>query len=99
VRRRSNAVAGLRPAPLRCSDREGGHTNSPSRGRDAAAQRRCARCSNSVWPTRRLRATRNPRSPALLGAAYVAADAHPPTALPAPPRSSSRNTTPRRASI
>jgi len=30
---------GLRcaPAALRCSGREGGHTNSPSRGRDAAA--------------------------------------------------------------
>src|SRR5215470_6201505 len=33
-------------------------------------------------PTRRLTAPRNPRHPALLGAAYVAADAHPPAALP-----------------
>jgi len=64
MRRRSNAAASLRLAALRCSGREGGHTNSPSRGRDAAAQRRCARRSNSVWPTRRLTATPNPRSPA-----------------------------------
>src|SRR5688572_15831678 len=77
---RGKAAAGYAPAlvygalrcaegPLRCSGREGGHTNSPSRGRDAAAQRRCARCSNNVWPTRRLKATRNPRNPALLSAA------------------------------
>src|SRR5687768_5028618 len=57
------------PTALRCSGREGGHTNSPSRRRDAAAQRRCARCSTNVWPTRRLKATCNPPGPALLSAA------------------------------
>src|SRR6185295_9822816 len=55
----------------------------PRAGATLLPQRRCARCSNNVWQTRRLKATRNPRNPALLGAAYVAAGAHPPTALPA----------------
>jgi len=75
---RGRASAGAQPrrpgpvgrGPLRCSPAEGGRANSPSLGRDAAAQRRCARNSNSARPTRRLRAAGNPRQAALLGASH-----------------------------
>ena len=50
--------------------------NSPSHGRHPAAQAACARCSNRLRSTPRLAAMRNPRAPALLGAAE--AHARPP---------------------
>ena len=43
--------------------------NSPSHGRHPAAQAACARCSDRLRSTPRLAAMRNPRAPALLGAA------------------------------
>ena len=57
------------PTALRCSVPRGRAQNSPSHGRHPAAQAACARCSNRLRSTPRLAAMRNPRAPALLGAA------------------------------
>ncbi len=76
------------PAVLHCGGRRcsadspavlgarGRAQNSPSHGRHPAAQAACARCSDRLRSTPRLAAMRNPRAPALLGAAE--AHARPP---------------------
>ena len=66
--------ASLRRSPLRgdCPavlGARGRAQNSPSHGRHLAAQAACARCSDRLRSTPRLAAMRNPRTPALLGAA------------------------------
>jgi hypothetical protein len=51
----------------------------------------CVRCVRTIATSQKLkRAVRATMSPVLLGAAYVAADAHPPTALLASPRHARR---------
>ena len=86
MRRRSNAAA-LRCAtgPLRCSvswpvAKLASLTAFAALEQSRRVRRRSARCARAAT------------SPALLGAAYVAADAHPPPALPAPPWHASSNT-------
>ncbi len=84
---RARKAVGGRPVVLHCGGRpradcpavlgaRGRAQNSPSHGRHPAAQAACARCSNRLRSTPRLAAMRNPRAPALLGAAE--AHARPP---------------------
>ena len=87
MRRRSNAAA-LRCAKgsLRCSVSWPVAKLASLTAFAALGQSRRVRSRSAL--------ARAATSPALLGAAYVAADAHPPTALLAPPCPSSSNTTP-----
>ena len=73
-RGRASGCASLRRSALRADcpavlGARGRAQNSPSHGRHLAARAACARCSNRLRSTHRLAAMRNPRAPALLGAA------------------------------